>query len=54
MEMEQISRDDSERLRKLTRGRNAIEIDFGGGFIIGDDANGREIVMMYQTSAIHS
>jgi exonuclease SbcC len=39
-QMEQISRDASERLRKLTRGRYAIEVDSGGGFLIRDDANG--------------
>ncbi|MGV3488356.1 MAG: AAA family ATPase [Tuberibacillus sp.] len=39
-QMEQISRDASDRLRKLTRGRYAIEVDSGGGFIIRDDANG--------------
>ena len=35
-----ISRDASQRLSQLTRGRYAIEVDSGGGFIIRDDANG--------------
>ncbi|MGN7939288.1 AAA family ATPase [Metabacillus sp. 22489] len=36
----QVSRDASERLRTLTRGRYAIEVDSQGGFIMRDDANG--------------
>ncbi|SES24977.1 AAA family ATPase [Salipaludibacillus aurantiacus] len=36
----QVSRLASERLRVLTRGRYAIEVDSGGGFIMRDDANG--------------
>lgn len=39
-QMEQISRDASERLGKLTRRRYALEVDSGGGFVIRDDANG--------------
>ncbi|OUM90120.1 MAG: hypothetical protein BAA01_11285 [Bacillus thermozeamaize] len=35
-----ISRDASERLKSLTRGRYAIEVDSSGGFVIRDDANG--------------
>lgn len=35
-----VSRSASERLGKLTRGRYALEVDSGGGFIIRDDANG--------------
>ncbi|MFB5661768.1 AAA family ATPase [Alteribacillus sp. HJP-4] len=36
----QVSRQASERLKELTRGRYAIEVDSEGGFIIRDDANG--------------
>lgn len=36
----QVSRDASERLAILTRGRYAIEVDSQGGFIMRDDANG--------------
>ncbi|EGL82913.1 SMC domain protein [Caldalkalibacillus thermarum TA2.A1] len=36
----QVSRDASERLKNLTRGRYAIEVDSAGGFVIRDDANG--------------
>ncbi|PYZ95099.1 hypothetical protein CR194_06180 [Salipaludibacillus keqinensis] len=36
----QVSRLASERLRVLTRGRYAIEVDSNGGFIMRDDANG--------------
>lgn len=36
----QVSREASERLLVLTRGRYAIEVDSAGGFIIRDDANG--------------
>lgn len=36
----QISRDASERLRQITRGRYAIEVDSSGGFVIADHANG--------------
>ncbi len=36
----QISRDASIRLRNLTRGRYAIEVDSSEGFVICDDANG--------------
>lgn len=36
----QVSRDASMRLRNLTRGRYAIEVDSNGGFVICDDANG--------------
>ncbi|WP_078551483.1 AAA family ATPase [Bacillus alkalicellulosilyticus] len=36
----QVSRDASERLLTLTRGRYAVEVDSAGGFIIRDDANG--------------
>ncbi|KKI93559.1 hypothetical protein WQ54_02820 [Bacillus sp. SA1-12] len=39
-QLEQVSRDASERLRLLTRGRYAIEVDSQGGFIMRDDANG--------------
>ncbi|MBO1511688.1 AAA family ATPase [Metabacillus bambusae] len=39
-QLEQVSRDASERLRQLTRGRYAIEVDSQGGFIMRDDANG--------------
>jgi len=35
-----ISRDASQRLKSLTRGRYALEVDSGGGFVIRDDANG--------------
>jgi exonuclease SbcC len=35
-----VSRDASQRLSQLTRGRYAIEVDSGGGFVIRDDANG--------------
>ncbi|WP_166243705.1 AAA family ATPase [Paenibacillus turpanensis] len=35
-----VSRTASERLRGLTRGRYAIEMDSSGGFVIRDDANG--------------
>jgi len=35
-----ISRDASQRLKSLTRGRYALEVDSGGGFLIRDDANG--------------
>ncbi|MED1862910.1 SbcC/MukB-like Walker B domain-containing protein [Fictibacillus nanhaiensis] len=35
-----VTRDASGRLAKLTRGRYAIEVDSGGGFVIRDDANG--------------
>ncbi|WLR51516.1 SMC family ATPase [Bacillus tianshenii] len=35
-----VSKDASERLKKLTRGRYAIEVDSAGGFVIRDDANG--------------
>lgn len=36
----QISKDASSRLRNLTRGRYALEVDSSGGFVICDDANG--------------
>lgn len=36
----QVSRDASERLAQLTRGRYAIEVNSEGGFVIRDDANG--------------
>lgn len=36
----QVSRLASERLYELTKGKFAIEIDSGGGFVIRDDANG--------------
>ncbi|MDN4523735.1 SbcC/MukB-like Walker B domain-containing protein [Fictibacillus fluitans] len=36
----QVSRDASNRLRQLTRGRYAIEVDSSNGFVIRDDANG--------------
>lgn len=36
----QISRDASERLSQVTRGRYAIEVDSNGGFVIADHANG--------------
>lgn len=39
-QLEQVSRDASERLSMLTRGRYAIEVDSQGGFIMRDDANG--------------
>lgn len=39
-QLEQVSRDASERLSLLTRGRYAIEVDSQGGFIMRDDANG--------------
>jgi exonuclease SbcC len=39
-QLQQVSRDASERLRQLTRGRYAIEVDSQGGFIMRDDANG--------------
>ncbi|MGM0874548.1 MAG: AAA family ATPase [Bacillota bacterium] len=39
-QLEQVSRDASERLGILTRGRYAIEVDSQGGFIMRDDANG--------------
>ncbi|WP_274363252.1 AAA family ATPase [Paenibacillus thermotolerans] len=35
-----VTRAASERLGQLTRGRYAIEVDSGGGFVIRDDANG--------------
>jgi DNA repair protein SbcC/Rad50 len=35
-----VTRDASNRLSKLTRGRYAIEVDSNGGFVIRDDANG--------------
>ncbi|OEH91675.1 AAA family ATPase [Bacillus solimangrovi] len=35
-----VSKDASDRLKRLTRGRYAIEVDSEGGFIIRDDANG--------------
>ncbi|SDH04812.1 exonuclease SbcC [Alteribacillus persepolensis] len=35
-----VSRLASSRLRALTNGRYAIEVDSGGGFIVRDDANG--------------
>lgn len=35
-----VSRDASERLAQLTRGRYAIEVNSEGGFVIRDDANG--------------
>lgn len=38
--LQRISRDASQRLKSLTRGRYALEIDSGGGFLIRDDANG--------------
>ncbi|MGC4375324.1 AAA family ATPase [Fictibacillus sp. Mic-4] len=36
----QVSKDASNRLGQLTRGRYAIEVDSANGFIIRDDANG--------------
>ncbi|PMC40355.1 hypothetical protein CJ195_01185 [Bacillus sp. UMB0899] len=39
-QLQQVSRDASERLSMLTRGRYAIEVDSQGGFIMRDDANG--------------
>ncbi|MGG1571833.1 AAA family ATPase [Fictibacillus sp. NRS-1165] len=36
----QVSRDASNRLGTLTRGRYAIEVDSSNGFVIRDDANG--------------
>ncbi len=39
-QLHQVSRDASERLSILTRGRYAIEVDSQGGFIMRDDANG--------------
>ncbi len=39
-QLQQVSRDASERLSILTRGRYAIEVDSQGGFIMRDDANG--------------
>ncbi|MFY4774274.1 SbcC/MukB-like Walker B domain-containing protein [Metabacillus sp. RGM 3146] len=39
-QLEQVSRDASERLGILTRQRYAIEVDSQGGFIMRDDANG--------------
>jgi len=39
-QLQQVSRDASERLSLLTRGRYAIEVDSQGGFIMRDDANG--------------
>ncbi|MCK6256671.1 AAA family ATPase [Fictibacillus sp. KIGAM418] len=36
----QVSRDASNRLAQLTRGRYAIEVDSSNGFVIRDDANG--------------
>lgn len=36
----QVSRDASNRLSQLTRGRYAIEVDSSNGFVIRDDANG--------------
>lgn len=36
----QVSRDASNRLGQLTRGRYAIEVDSSNGFVIRDDANG--------------
>ncbi|WLR42902.1 SbcC/MukB-like Walker B domain-containing protein [Bacillus carboniphilus] len=36
----QVSRDATEHLRMLTRGRYAIEVDSQGGFLMRDDANG--------------
>ncbi|UHA74178.1 AAA family ATPase [Paenibacillus sp. 481] len=36
----QVSRAASERLKKLTKQRYALEVDSGGGFVIRDDANG--------------
>lgn len=35
-----VTRDASNRLSKLTRGRYAIEVDSNSGFVIRDDANG--------------
>ncbi|WP_175638272.1 SbcC/MukB-like Walker B domain-containing protein [Metabacillus schmidteae] len=39
-QLQQVSRDATERLSMLTRGRYAIEVDSQGGFIMRDDANG--------------
>ncbi|MEC2077562.1 AAA family ATPase [Metabacillus fastidiosus] len=39
-QLEQVSRNASERLGLLTRQRYAIEVDSQGGFIMRDDANG--------------
>ncbi|WP_121664673.1 AAA family ATPase [Metabacillus litoralis] len=39
-QLQQVSRDASDRLSMLTRGRYAIEVDSQGGFIMRDDANG--------------
>ncbi|APH05975.1 AAA family ATPase [Bacillus weihaiensis] len=39
-QLQQVSRDASERLSILTRGRYAIEVDSQGGFTMRDDANG--------------
>ncbi|NKI24569.1 SMC family ATPase, partial [Paenibacillus dendritiformis] len=36
----QVSRAASERLKKLTKQRYALEVDSGGGFVIRDDGNG--------------
>ena len=36
----QVSRNASDRLHTLTRGRYALEVDSNGGFVIRDDANG--------------
>ncbi|MFC0274561.1 AAA family ATPase [Metabacillus herbersteinensis] len=39
-QLQQVSRDATERLGLLTRQRYAIEVDSQGGFIMRDDANG--------------
>ncbi|QFT88310.1 Nuclease SbcCD subunit C [Bacillus sp. THAF10] len=39
-QLQQISREASERLGQLTRQRYALEMDSQGGFVIRDDANG--------------
>ncbi|MFC7371728.1 SbcC/MukB-like Walker B domain-containing protein [Fictibacillus iocasae] len=39
-QLHQITKDASERLAKLTRGRYAIEVDSTNGFVMRDDANG--------------